>query len=286
MSGFEESAPPPELPEEYSDVYRDAYRRAYGDLGEAGPGSESDGVAGPLLPALAPVRSARFGPLLVGGLVVLALCSVLGIKLLVADGEGDSSTLADPEATVIASPSSVASSSPSSDAPTAPAPTPTLGSVWDGVVRPVAISGISASCTGAPSVDAAGDPVRYGAGNAADQDPSTAWRCDSRALGETLTLVLPVGSEVAEVGLIGGYAKTDPTSGADRFTENNRITQVRWTFDDGSSVVQELDPSQRTVQFLRIPVTGTTTVVLEVLAVESGSRDRTAISELSVAAAG
>lgn len=284
MSGFEESAPPPGVPEEYSDVYRDAYRRAYGDPGETSPGMNEDDAAGPLLPALAPRRSARFGMLFGGGLVVLALCTALGIQLLVADGEGGSSTRVDPEVTATASPSSAAPSSSPDDVTTTPAPTATVSPVWGGAVRPVEIGSIGASCTGAPSVDAAGDPVRYGAGNAADQDPATAWRCDSRALGETLTLVLEGASEVAEVGLIGGYAKTDPTSGADRFTENNRITRVRWTFDDGSSVIQELDPSQRTVQLLRIPSTRTATVVLEILAVERGARDRTAISELAVAA--
>lgn len=283
MSGFEESAPPPGVPEEYSDVYRDAYRRAFGDPDEAAAGMNEDDAAGPLLPALAPRRSARFGVLFAGGLVVLALCAAFGIQLLVADGGGEPSTLG-PGATATASPSTATPSSSPDDATTTPAPTATFSPVWDGGVRPVEIGRIGASCTGAPSVDAAGDPVRYDAGNAADQDPATAWRCDSRALGETLTLVLAVASDVAEVGLIGGYAKTDPSSGADRFAENNRITRVRWTFDDGSSVIQELDPSQRTVQLLRIPPTRTATVVLEILAVERGARDRTAISELSVAA--
>jgi hypothetical protein len=178
---------------------------------------------------------------------------------------------------------------PTTSAEPRPSPTPTPtpdGSGWSGPVTAVAAESVSAACTSAPSVDAAGARVEYGAANTLDGDPTTAWRCDGQAIGETLRLVLPAGTAVAEVGLIPGYAKTDPASGVDRFTENNRITRVRWTFEDGTEVVQELDPADRTVQRLRVPRTVSGAVVLEILAVERGSRDRTAISEIEVASAG
>ena len=87
-------------------------------------------------------------------------------------------------------------------------------------------------------------------------------------MGQTLTLTLAEPAEIGEVGLVPGYAKTDPRSGADRYAENNRITRVRWTFSDGSSVVQELDGSatNRSLQSIRIPPVDSDTVSVEVLA--------------------
>ena len=84
-----------------------------------------------------------------------------------------------------------------------------------------------------------------------------------------------------------GYAKTDPVSGVDRYAQNNRITMVRWTLADGTSFVQRLDPdpSSRELQLLRVPRTTTDTVQLEILAVERGSRNTTAISEVALFAA-
>ena len=147
---------------------------------------------------------------------------------------------------------------------------------------------VTATCTSAPGVDSAGKKVDYEAGNTTDHDPSTAWRCDGEALGTVLTVTLPADTEVGQVGLIPGYAKTDAKSGADRYAENNRITKVRWTLADGTFVVQKLDPSpdKRDVQLLRVPKTATGTVTLEILAVDRGSRNTTAISELEVYRAG
>lgn len=279
MSGIDDG-PPPEVPEEYAAVYRDAYRRA---LDEAGA-EEADPARDELIPLVArPGRPspARFGPLLIGGLVVLVVCVALGVSLISggdapAPGDAVGSTR-----TAAPSPTGVA---PTREPTPEPTPTPTAtAAVWDGPVTPVAVGRVTGSCLGAPSVDAAGTPVRYDADNATDGDPTTAWRCDDRAVGETLILVLPPGTKVAELGLIPGYAKTDPASGADRFVENNRVARVRWTLDDGSAFVQELDPDDRAVQRLRIPRTSSGTVVLEILAVEQGTRNRTAISEIAVA---
>jgi hypothetical protein len=159
---------------------------------------------------------------------------------------------------------------------------------WDGPVVAVAPDQVEASCTADPGVDSAGDPVVYGAANTLDGDPSTAWRCAGRGIGQTLTITLPEGTAVAEVGLVPGYAKTDAKSGVDRYAENNRITRVRWTLAEGVTVEQDLDPSpdDRSVQLIRVPRTETGSITLEVLSVARGPRNTVAISELEVAAAG
>jgi hypothetical protein len=155
-------------------------------------------------------------------------------------------------------------------------------------VVPVSIGAIAADCTARPGQDAAGRTVRYGPENAIDTVDETAWRCPGTAVGQRLVLRLGGDVDVAQVGLVPGYAKRDPASGVDRYAENNRITRVRWTLGDGVSVVQRLDPapSTRSIQVLRVPRTTTGTVTLEILGVHRGPRDTTAISTLAVWAAG
>jgi hypothetical protein len=158
---------------------------------------------------------------------------------------------------------------------------------WRGKVEPVRISQVKVSCVLPPSQDAAGRPVAYPASNMLDRDPTTAWRCGGKAIGQRLAVALPQGTEVGQVGLVAGYAKTDPANGVDRYAENNRITRVRWTFPDGSRVVQRLDGSvrHRAMQTIRVPRTEAGTLTLEILAVAPGRRNTTAISTLGVWAA-
>lgn len=160
--------------------------------------------------------------------------------------------------------------------------------VWKGPVKAVPIASADADCTAPSSVDAAGHPVTYEAANAIDGHPDTTWRCPGKAIGKQLVLNLGGDVEVGEVGLVPGYAKTDPVSGANRYAENNRITKVRWTFADGSSVVQTLDGSaqDRSLRTVRVPKTKTDTVTLQVLAVQEGPRHTTCVSEVQVARAG
>lgn len=166
---------------------------------------------------------------------------------------------------------------PGADATSRPKP-------YRGPIRPAAISAAAASCQAPASQDAAGNPVGYGPRNAIDEDPRTAWRCRGRGVGQTLTLTVPRGTRVGSVGLIPGYAKTDATTGADRYAENNRITRVRWTFDDGSTVKQKLDPAprKRKLQTKAIAPVVTRTIVLEVRASAPGSRNTIAVSEILV----
>lgn len=156
---------------------------------------------------------------------------------------------------------------------------------YSGPVQPVHITDSMASCQADSSVDAAGNKVTYEPAKAHDSKLTTAWRCDGSGVGQRYTLSLPAGTTVAEVGLVPGYAKTDPESGVDRYAENNRITKVRWIFDDGKSYVQEMsgDPHNRSMRTLRIPETRTSRVVLQILASQPGPRNTVAISEIRIA---
>ena len=157
---------------------------------------------------------------------------------------------------------------------------------YDGPVEAVRATGGSATCQAPDSVDEAGNPVSYPPWQAFDADLSTAWRCDGSGDGARLTVTLPEGARVAEVGLVPGYAKTDPASGVDRYAENNRITKVRWVFEDGSSYEQEMsgNPADRSMRTMRVPDSETATVVLEVLASAKGQRNTVAVSEIRIAA--
>jgi hypothetical protein len=165
-----------------------------------------------------------------------------------------------------------------------PAPTATA----TGALVPVLATAADASCTAPPSSDAAGNKVTYPAANAIDGDDTTAWRCVGDGKNVRLVFQLPPDTRIAEVGIIPGYAKTDPASGDDRYAENNRITLVRWTLGDGVQVEQQLnpDPSRRDVQTLTVPVTSTGSVELEILATDKGRRNNTAISTVTFAAEG
>lgn len=158
---------------------------------------------------------------------------------------------------------------------------------WEGKVTPIEGVEAKVDCTSEPGLEASGDRVPYYPSHLTDGVAETTWRCDGRAIGEEITLDLGETLPVAEVGLIPGYAKTDETSKADRYAENNRITRVRWTLGD-LEVVQRFKPApeNRTLRVLRVPRTRSDTVELEILAVRQGPRNTTAISEIHLARAG
>ncbi|HEX6517207.1 MAG TPA: hypothetical protein VF049_16695 [Nocardioidaceae bacterium] len=158
---------------------------------------------------------------------------------------------------------------------------------YGGRVEAVAIQGATASCQSDSSVDAAGHQVDYAPAHVFDRDMTTAWRCDGSGVGQRLTLSLPGTVPVGEVGMVPGYAKTDPANGADRYAENNRITKVRWHFSDGTTVIQRFNGSahMRDMQTKRIPLTKADRVTIEVLDSVRGPRNTVAVSEVRVAAA-
>jgi hypothetical protein len=280
-------APPPEVPEEFAAAYREAYRRSF-EADRSAPPPEHLVAAGPHH-AVEPSRRMprylerwRTSPWFVPGVcAAVALILVLGAyvtgRVLPDSANAPGSGRAkDSSGAHPGSPSRPASSA-----------RPTVPGSWAGALTSVSIGAVSAACTAPPAQDAAGHPVSYVPDNAIDGNPGTAWRCPGTAVGQKLTFRLASAVDVAEVGLIPGYAKTDPSSGVDRYAENNRITKVRWTLADGVSFVQRLDgdPHRRAVQLLRVPRTRTDTVVVEILAVRRGARNDTAISEVVIAAA-
>lgn len=167
-------------------------------------------------------------------------------------------------------------------------PTPAAGKPWQGPVDVVGPTGVKASCTAPPGVDAGGHKVGYEPANTYDADPTTAWRCNGAAVGQQITFALPAGVKVGQLGLIPGYAKTDPRSHVDRYAENNRITKVRWIFADGTSVDQTMsaDPKDRSLRVKRVPPVASDSVTLQILEVSTGKRNTTAISEVQIGAVG
>ncbi len=95
-----------------------------------------------------------------------------------------------------------------------------------------------ASATAPARFDDAHNPTNYHASNLLDRNPSTSWRVVGDGRGVTVTLTLPRPRHITHVGLIPGYAKTDPATGTNRFYQENRILEVRWRFDGGRSVSQ------------------------------------------------
>jgi hypothetical protein len=156
---------------------------------------------------------------------------------------------------------------------------------WEGEVAPVAATVVEASCESDSSRDATGARVTYEPDMAVDDDPESAWRCPGDGVDESLVLDLGGSVRVAEVGLVPGYAKTDPADGTDRYAENRRLTIVRWRFDDGTTVEQELDPdpANRDLQTTRMPPTATSRLVMEIVASSDGSRDTVAVSDVRIA---
>jgi hypothetical protein len=282
-------APPPEVPEEFADAYREAYRRALqsGDGFREAPPHEVVRVGTHRSDAAAAiagtgVRSSRwFLPAVIGasGLVLVLGAYAVGKAVSHGDGPGAGSTAG---STTQPHTSGATQTKP----PRSLEPSTAPGG-WSGPVTPVSVDAISADCTAPPGRDSAGRKVTYAPKNAIDAKADTAWRCNGTAVGQKLTLRMSGDVDVAEVGLVPGYAKTDPESGVDRYAENNRISRVRWTLGDGESVVQRLDTgrSSRAVQLLRVPRTTTDTITLEILAVDRGPRNTTAISDIRVLAA-
>ncbi|ABW16334.1 conserved hypothetical protein [Parafrankia sp. EAN1pec] len=143
---------------------------------------------------------------------------------------------------------------------------------------------VSASRTAPPALDGAGATISYDATNMVDGTPSTAWRAPGDATDVAIVFTLPEPVRLAAVGLIPGYAKQDPATGVDRFTQNRRISRARWVFEDGTSVEQVF---QDTARMQRTPVDVVTgRILLQVLATVPGSPDFdfTAVSDAQIVA--
>jgi hypothetical protein len=180
----------------------------------------------------------------------------------VAKGQPDDRAPAPPTATRAPEPRPTATR--------APEPTPITE------LRPV---GVTADSTSPASVDDSGQQVTYDATNVVDGRADTAWRTAGDASTQSLHFTFGRPVQLATVGLIPGYAKTDPATGVDRFTQNRRVLQVAWTADDGYSVVQDFR-DERTLQTVPFERTTTTLTLTILRTTPPGERDFTALSEV------
>src|SRR3712207_7401978 len=63
----------------------------------------------------------------------------------------------------------------------------------------------------------------FRSGHMLDADPATAWRMNGDGSGAVLTFTLDTKRPVSALGLVNGYAKTDPATGADRDRKSTRL---------------------------------------------------------------
>lgn len=166
------------------------------------------------------------------------------------------------------------------------------GPTRNGQIPPGIVSA-SASCVSPASQDSNSTTVTYGPENAVDGLPNTAWRCNGDAVGQRLIISLPGRVTLTSIGLVPGYAKTDPYDGTDRYAQNRRVSAVEYTFDDGSTARQSFDtsPYNRSVQALDLPNVATSHVTITILSSVSGeatggqqTSDKIAISEVTFSA--
>jgi hypothetical protein len=141
-------------------------------------------------------------------------------------------------------------------------------------------------CQAPQTTDDAGHPVFYAPEQMFDARPNTAWRCNGNGNGQVIVFTLPDKTTISEVGLVNGYAKVDPASGAKRYGEYRRITKVTWSFANGSTFEQSLQDGETALQKLSIPPQSGDTVTLTINASSgpgSTARGRNAvlISEVS-----
>lgn len=150
------------------------------------------------------------------------------------------------------------------------------------VVVPVQTTASSSS----PSAEDCGGTVSvtYDPENVLDGVPSTAWQVAGNGVGHSITLDLGASTRVEQVGLVPGYDKVQPCEErVDRYFQNFRVSRVRWTFDDGTTVDQTLDVADRSLQFTDVDET-TRQVRMEIVTTVpgAGSDADTAISEIQV----
>jgi hypothetical protein len=231
--------------------------------------------------------------------VGLALALVLGAfflgRVFSDDTRGEEPTVADQrgepgdvEASSLAEAAvggTTQSARPKPDAPRADGRSGSSGPAYRGAISAVRVRGANATCTSPPSVDAGGRRTTYQPENTLDGSASTAWRCDGSGRGVVLTFDLGGARQIVAVGMIPGYAKTDPVDGTDRYAQNRRISRVRWSFDGGRAIEQSLDTAagNRRLQVMRIRPVETRTVSVTILDSTGGSRDTVAISEARIA---
>jgi hypothetical protein len=140
---------------------------------------------------------------------------------------------------------------------------------------------VTASSTAPSSTDAAGNPVTFVPANVIDGMVQTAWRTPGAGHGESITLIFDNPIEVDRIGLIPGYAKTDPQTGANRFLQDRIIEAVAYEIPGLPNTRQTFEPIPAP-QFTSLDVTTSRITVRILDTTASGGLDYTAISEIYV----
>lgn len=217
---------------------------------------------------------------------LLAILAVVGlIAFLVVNNQSD-----DDNGT--ASPTSAAPTSTTTPTATTAttAPTTTTGLVttttaaaltFTGPVRTIRPLRAVAPPPAADAVDGCGAATSYEAENMIDEDESTGWRMDGDGESQRVRMNLGGPTRISRVGIINGLDELDCT-GTDRYFEQRRFTSVRWVFDDGTDVLQTLDPADRGLQ--TIDVDEITSRVSAVIGETEGgtTMDFTAVAEIEI----
>ena len=164
------------------------------------------------------------------------------------------------------------------------------GSAPDGKATDVArLATVQVPATAPPNQDVSGNMVRYEGRNMLDGVAQTCWRMIGDGTGKEITLRLEKPTRLTTVGLINGYAKIARDGRGkklDWYHGNRRVLTVEWTFDDGSTVTQDLTDTMR-LQTVDVGPVTTQTVRLKLVSVSEpgtgrAARNNTAISGVSL----
>jgi hypothetical protein len=239
--------------------------------------------APPLLPGDPEHGSAdrpRRRGLLVALVAVLAVLVVVAAVVAVAlAGSHDGPAAGHRSASALPAPSRT--SATSATAPTSPTgPSGASGPAQD--LAPD-VARIEVPGTAPASTDLAGHPVTFESRNMVDGDPETAWRVAGDASGSSITITFDKPVTLTSVGLINGYSKRYP--GYNGYWLNRKILQVRWTFEDGTTITQDLR-RRTTLQTTNVEAGPTRSIRLDIVSTipsnKPNSRDYTAISEIGL----
>lgn len=206
---------------------------------------------------------------------------VAGVVLVLLLGAVLASCLGDDEPAPEATDPGGSATKPGGDAATRPART-------SDVAR---FTAVSAPTPASPTTDLDGDLVRYEARQMTDGVPQTCWRMPGDGTGAVIEFRLREATTITRVGLINGYAKVvaDGLRQVDWYPQNRRIASVEWLFDDGTSMIQDLEMRPR-MQVVRVDPVTTRTVRLRILGVTPPAdgplgRDYTPISDVALVGA-
>jgi Protein of unknown function (DUF2510) len=241
------------------------------DGGEWGEATQADPTAGSSMSVARPGRTGNRTALLVAATCLLLVVAGVVLYAVMRHPDSGASTLPTP------------TGSPTGRTPTTRTPVPTSTPPAQ-VTNVAAEAAISAPPSSADAEDASRARVSFGTDHLADGSAVTAWRMDGDGTGRVLTFRFPSPIRVLKIGIINGYAKTDPADHTDRYLQNRRVAYATWSFDDGTSAPQQLRSTRMMQRLTLSSPTVTKVVSLRIDSVAGGTpgHDFTAISEIEI----